>query len=152
MTKPTPQMRARKQNNGEPVSKASPEIGASPEFAQTFAFRLEKSRLSLSVAQKPKQRPIRVARLLALGHSVERLIADGTYRDYSDAALALGITRARLTQIINLTLLAPEIQEEILFMRANGKFQVVNERALRWVARTTEWGEQGKRWREVASP
>ena len=96
-----------------------------------------------------KLAPIRVARLLALAHSVERLIADGTYRDYSDAACALGVTKARLTQIVNLTLLAPEIQEEILFLGTKGKFQVVNERALRWVARTVEWGEQRRRWKEV---
>ncbi len=59
-------------------------------------------------------RVLRVARLLAFAHQIEGRVRYGEYRDLADAARKLGITRARVTQIVNLTMLAPEIQEAIL--------------------------------------
>ena len=56
----------------------------------------------------------RVARMLALAHEIDRLIRAGELRDLADAARAMGLTRARVTQIANLLLLAPAIQEAIL--------------------------------------
>jgi hypothetical protein len=56
----------------------------------------------------------RVARTLALAYKIDGLIRAGQLRDFADAAVALGVTRARMTQIMNLLLLAPAIQEAIL--------------------------------------
>ena len=53
----------------------------------------------------------KITRLLVLGHHFERLVRDGVVKDYAEIAR---LTRARVTQIVNLTLLAPEIQEAIL--------------------------------------
>ena len=132
---------------------AKPEAGVS-SLLQTFSFRLEKALCTRKLREPGASAPIRLARLLVLAYSVERAIRDGTtYRDYADAARSLRITRARLTQIINLTFLAPEIQEEILFMSTAGKGEYsihpINERALRWVAGTADWSEQKKRWEDV---
>ena len=55
-----------------------------------------------------------ITRLLALAHHLQDLLDQGIVRDYADIARLSGITRARVSQIMNLTLLAPEIQEEIL--------------------------------------
>jgi hypothetical protein len=52
--------------------------------------------------------------MLALAHYVEREIEAGKIPDLAAAAHALGITRARMTQVANLLLLAPDIQERIL--------------------------------------
>jgi len=52
----------------------------------------------------------RVARLLALAHRFEKLIRDGEMRDYADLARLGHVTLARLTQIMNLLNLAPDIQ------------------------------------------
>ena len=41
------------------------------------------------------------------------MIRAGELRDWAEAARLIGVTRARMTQIANLTLLAPEIQELI---------------------------------------
>ena len=75
---------------------------------------------------------------LALAHHVERLVEAGELAGYAEAARALGLTRARLTQVMNLLLLAPEIQEAILLgdMRAT-------ERSLRRVVREPVWAQQG---------
>jgi hypothetical protein len=84
-----------------------------------------------------------VARLLALGHEIERRIRAGELDDFAHAARMLGLTRARVTQIVNLTLLAPAIQEEILAMPpvAVGRDRVT-ERALRAIIAEPVWERQ----------
>ncbi len=84
------------------------------------------------------QRPVsRAARMLALAHHVERLIDAGELAGYAEAARALGVTRARLTQVMNLLLLAPAIQARIL----DGKLEV-SERRMRTVVAEAEWTVQ----------
>lgn len=55
------------------------------------------------------RRPARVAVTLALAHTIQRAIDSGEIRDQAEAARRLGLTRARLTQILDLTLLAPDV-------------------------------------------
>ena len=57
---------------------------------------------------EPTRRPARVAVTLALAHMIQRAIDRGEIRDQAEAARRLGLTRARLTQILDLTLLAPQ--------------------------------------------
>ena len=47
---------------------------------------------------------------------MQGLIDDGVVRDYAELARLGHVSRARVTQIMNLNLLAPDIQEEILFL------------------------------------
>ena len=63
---------------------------------------------------KEKLRPLRVARMLALAHECEALITARVVADRAELAGVLGFTRARVTQLMDLTLLAPDIQDEIL--------------------------------------
>ena len=81
--------------------------------------------------------PSRAARMIALAHLVERLVVTGQLRDYADAAAVLGITRARMSQIMNLLLLAPSLQEALL----TGSLGL-RERQLRRVTRILAWEEQ----------
>ena len=83
--------------------------------------------------------PSRTARMLALAHHIERQIEDGAIPDYAAAARALGLTRARITQVMNLLLLAPEIQGRIL-----RRDLVLTERALRRVVGEADWQEQSR--------
>jgi hypothetical protein len=87
--------------------------------------------------RRPRTDPARVSRMLALARHVEQQIEGGAVPDYASAAAALGITRARLSQVISLLLLAPEIQERI----AVGDI-AVSERDLRHVAAEPEWAKQ----------
>jgi hypothetical protein len=87
--------------------------------------------------RRPRTDPARVARMLALAHHVERQIEEGAIPDYASAAAALGITRARLSQVMSLLLLAPEIQARI----ALGEI-AVSERDLRRVSAEPEWDRQ----------
>ena len=101
--------------------------------------------------RKQKTRPLRVARMLALAHECEALIAARIVADRAELAGVLGFTRARVTQLMDLTLLAPDIQEEILVAEVEPGRDVVTERALRAIVRYGDWTEQRSRWRGQGS-
>lgn len=58
----------------------------------------------------------RVARLMALAIRFEEHIRSGIVTDYAELARVAHVSRARITQIMNLLMLAPDIQEAILFL------------------------------------
>lgn len=77
-----------------------------------------KSQKTVRLGPKPivaAGRVPRVARLLALAHRFEKLVQTGVAADYADLARLGRVTRARVTQIMNLLGLAPDIQEQILY-------------------------------------
>ncbi len=96
----------------------------------TFKIPINRPGRRPASTPKPKVRqprsPDRLARQLALAHHIERLIDSGDLRDYSHAAQVLGVTRARLSQIMDLLGLAVEKQEAILVGQGGG-----SERSIR---------------------
>ena len=79
----------------------------------------------------------RVARLLALAHRFQTLLAEGVFGSQTELAQVAGLTRARITQIMNLLFLEPDIQEQILFLaRVSKGRDSVTERDLREVLKT----------------
>jgi hypothetical protein len=92
----------------------------------------------------------RVARLMALALRFENLIREGRVADYSDLARLGHVSRARLTQIMNLLLLAPDIQEEILFLppRRRGRDPIRLAR-LQTIALTWNWTKQRRLWKTL---
>lgn len=92
----------------------------------------------------------RIARMLALAHQMKRLVDQGDLRDYSELARLGGVSTARITQIMSLVLLAPEIQEEVLLLpRVLIAKDAITERELRRVARVPEWERQQPAWKYV---
>jgi hypothetical protein len=90
-----------------------------------------------SVALGPVRRPARVAIMLALAHKIQNAIDRGAVHDRAEVARRLGLTRARVTQLLNLTLLAPNIQERILFAESLDGVKPVSERAVRAAVATS---------------
>ncbi|MCY0998339.1 hypothetical protein OWM54_14485 [Myxococcus sp. MISCRS1] len=95
------------------------------------------------------RRPAHVARMLALAHHVESVIERGLVASAADVAGQLGFTRARVTHLLDLRLLAPDIQEEVLFLEAVEGEEPLSERVLRAVAHAGTWEVQRERWRDV---
>ncbi len=96
---------------------------------------------------EPRGRIPRVARLLALAIRLEELIASGHVPNYAALARLVGVTRARVTQVANLTLLAPDIQEAILFLAPVVKGRdPITERDLRPLVAEADWGRQRALW------
>ena len=77
----------------------------------------------------------RIARLLALGHKWEGMVRRGEVKNYAEIATRMGLSRARVTQIGYLALLAPDIQEKIL----NASHDLLPERVLRCVVVHVLW-------------
>ncbi|MCP4006750.1 MAG: hypothetical protein GY725_21430 [bacterium] len=98
----------------------------------------------------PAGRIPRVARMLALAHKIDEKIRAGEFRDLAEAARELGLTRARVTQIANLLLLAPEIQAAILELPlvTTGR-DPISERQLRPIVAEPDWQRQMELWNEV---
>jgi hypothetical protein len=72
------------------------------------------------------------------------LIRDGVMKNQSELAHYAQVTTARMTHIMWLTNLAPEIQEAILFLpRVESGPDTVKEIEVRGIARVMDWGVQG---------
>ena len=81
----------------------------------------------------------RIARLMALAIRFDRLLRAEEFRDYAEIARLGRVTRARMTQIMKLLDLAPDIQEQILFLP---NWKGLNERNLRPIVNRIDWNEQ----------
>jgi hypothetical protein len=81
----------------------------------------------------------RIARLMALAIRFDRLLRAEEFRDYAEFARLGRVTRARMTQIMKLLDLAPDIQEQLLFLPIR---RGLNERNLRPVVSRINWNEQ----------
>jgi hypothetical protein len=95
-------------------------------------------------------RPARVARMLALAHRLQEAIERGEYRDRAELARVLGVTKARISQILSLTNLAPDIQEEILlYNKGDGHEHALTDRVLQMIARCSDWSDQRAHWSQI---
>jgi hypothetical protein len=88
----------------------------------------------------------RIARLMALAIRFEGLVREGSILDYAELARRGRVTRARMTQIMKLIDLAPDIQEQILFLP---NIQGLNERNLRPVVHSIDWDEQRRMFQKI---
>jgi hypothetical protein len=79
------------------------------------------------------------------------LIRTGQVRSYAELARLGHVTRARVCQIMNLLQLAPDIQEEVLFLP---RTQTGRDRIQLWqlqpIAAALDWRKQRVLWRRLA--
>ena len=92
----------------------------------------------------------RITRLMALAIKFQEMVARGEVRDYADLARLGYVTRARLTQIMNLLLLAPDIQEQLLLPAL--LTATISERHLRRIVNSPDWADQRKGWATLQLP
>src|SRR5262249_2625274 len=98
----------------------------------------------------PSSRIPRIARLLALAWHVEGLVRSGTVASYAVAARLGHVSRARMSQIVSLLNLAPDLQEHLLFLlRPVRGRQALTLRRVLTVAAVLDWQEQRRRWRKL---
>ena len=85
----------------------------------------------------------RITRVLSLAIKLKQLLSNGVAGSYKDIAELSHISRARMSQIMRLTELAPEIQEELLFLpRKVRGTEGIYESDLRQIAREIDWARQ----------
>lgn len=112
------------------------------EIPLKWPARQAAGRPKKTAAAAPPRIP-RITRLMALAIKFQDMIDRGEVKDYADLARLGFVTRARVTQIMNLCLLAPDIQEEILLGFAD---EYRCESALRRITRFNLWPDQRARW------
>ncbi len=98
----------------------------------------------------PAGRVPRVARLMALAIRFENLIQSGQIDGYAELARLAHVSRARITQIMNLRLLAPDIQESLLFLpRIESGRDRLLIRDLQAIALVPDWRKQRRMWTQL---
>ena len=95
----------------------------------------------------PAGRVPRISRLLALAHHCFRLVQTRAIINQSELAHFGQISTTRMTQIMSLGNLAPDIQEEILFIpRTTQGRDAIKEAEIRPIAKTLDWTKQRQIW------
>jgi len=95
-------------------------------------------------------RVLRVSKLMALAIRFDELLKKGVVANQSELARLAHVTQPRMTQIMNLLHLAPDIQEEILFLPPVIKGRdPITERDLRPITREVAWQRQRRMWLEL---
>jgi hypothetical protein len=106
---------------------------------------------SPTVPERPKGRLPRITRYMALAIYYEDLIRQGHVHDYAEIATLGHVTRARVTQIMNLRLLATEIQEELVTLdRVVKGRDSLSLRQLQTIALDNGWRSQRNQWKAMA--
>jgi DNA invertase Pin-like site-specific DNA recombinase len=117
----------------------------SPKAGHTATDR--RSRL---VASERAPRVPRIARLVALALKFDELIRSGVVSNYAALAQLGGVSRSRMTQMTSLLNLAPDIQEEILFLgREEAEQFRISEPSLRKITATLLWNQQREQWKRL---
>ena len=139
------------------VQLRTPEDSPMGSPALAFEYKIPRRRgralpaFRLRPANETLTRPPRLARLLALAHKLEGVVRAGQVKDYAELARLAHISSARIGQIVILGLLAPAIQEHILFLPAE-QAGLIGERELREIGREPRWDRQRARFDELLGP
>jgi hypothetical protein len=92
----------------------------------------------------------RVVELLRKAIEWRTLLESGEVPSQAEIARREGITRARVTQVLGLLRLTPEIQESILSLPAGSRRPAITERALRPIAQLQDRTDQQAQFRELS--
>ena len=92
----------------------------------------------------------RISRLMAVAIRLERMLRTGEVSDLTELARLGHVTQPRMSQVLNLTLLAPDIQEDLLFLpRITSGKSTIHEKMLRPIAAEFDWGRQREMWQQT---
>jgi hypothetical protein len=88
-----------------------------------------------------------ITRVLSLAIHFDEMIRRGDAKDYADLARLSCLCRERVSQIVRLNYLAPDIQVELLYLPATPTGQYpVSESAARKIANLLSWADQRREW------
>lgn len=94
----------------------------------------------------------RITQILALAIQFEEMVRNGEARNYSDLARLGCLTRERVSQIMKLRWLAPDIQTEVLRLSPTTRGRSpIREVDLRTIAHRQGWREQRELWRRLTT-
>lgn len=120
---------------------------------RTQTARAPRRPLGSRLVVERSERIPRVTRLLALALQFEDLIRNGEVSNYATLAQIGQVSRSRITQMTGLLNLAPDIQEEILFIHpVEAERYRISEPSLRKMTATLLWSQQREQWKALRRP
>ena len=89
----------------------------------------------------------RITQVIALAIHLEEMIRRGEAKDYADIARLSCLCRERISQMVRLNYLAPDIQMELLYLppTPTGRYPI-SETAVRKIASLLSWADQRQEW------
>lgn len=94
----------------------------------------------------------RITRLMALAIKLEQLMRQHPHLSYQELAGLGRVSAPRLTQILNLLHLAPDLQQRLLWLEPNGKGRErMHEAAVRRISRVYDWRLQRLAFEAIVS-
>ena len=92
----------------------------------------------------------RVTKLMALAIRFQELLRTGEAHDLTDLARMGKVSQPRMSQIMGLNLLAPDIQRELLDLPPQGRGKpFLHEKRIRPITAILDWAEQRRAWAEM---
>ncbi len=119
---------------------------------QTSTVERGQQRIASPTKPRPTCRPRtpHITKLMALAIRLEELLATGQVKDQAEIARTAGISRARVTQILNLNQLSPMIQRDLLSLPATQSAEnSITEREARSMHALICWRKQGQLWNRL---
>jgi len=121
-------------------------------MTNAIQFQLRPERSTKKEAAVDRGKLPRITEVLALALQFEDMIRRGVARDHADLARLGCISKERISQIMRLVWLAPDIQQEVLTLPRTPRGRCpVGEVALREIASMMLWAEQRAAWGRVAA-
>jgi hypothetical protein len=119
-------------------------------FHRTGHGSRKEMRPGVAAPSLPPGRVPRVSRLMALALRFDQLVRTGQVSSYSALASLGHVSRARVSQIVSLIHLAPEIQEALLFLppTVRGRDPIILA-DLMPIAACYDWRKQRRLWRQL---
>lgn len=113
------------------------------EITRGHAGRKQFADVASPQPSPPVGRIPRVSKLMALAIRFDGLLRSGKVSDQSELARLAQVTQPRMTQIMNLMHLAPDLQEQLLFLPlvTSGR-DLLHEKKLRRIVAENNWSIQ----------
>lgn len=118
----------------------------SPRSVMKFDFR-RKAKGS-NDAPEPIRSSNRLCRLMALAIRFEDMLRTGEVVDYSDLATRYGVDRGRVSRVMHLRLLAPDLQEQLLSVSAVPEH--LSLKHVMPVCKISSWKVQRERFKKLS--
>ena len=117
---------------------------------RTVSFAVKGKRKTDRKEEQPEGRVPRISKLMALAIRYDQMLNDGVVQSQTELAELLHVSQPRMTQIMNLLHLSPEIQEEILLLPSVTEgADLTTERDTRCLVKHSCWNHQRQMWEEL---
>ncbi len=119
----------------------SPKVHASKIDLETSL--INRPPKDVAIRKEPKLR-----QALILAYQVQELLSEGKIKDLKQAASWLNRTHIKMCLLMNMLMIAPSIQEEILFSE-NNIINLIPDYKMNEITREISWNKQKKMWQEL---